>query len=109
MAWQALILGISILVAISILAVRAIAREKYAAKSGLVVSAAQTAVQYVTIIPFLPFIGAISFSGFSQYWLWFLGGGLAFGLGHFFTYKLLSYLDAGLSSVLTTLYVPLTV
>lgn len=108
MNWQTLILGNSVLIAISILAVRAIAREKYAAQSGLVISAAQTAVQYVSILLFLPFIGSINFSGFSQYWLWFLGGGLAFAFGHFFTYKLLSYLDAGLSSVLSTLYVPFT-
>lgn len=108
MSWQALILGNSILVAVSILAIRAIAREKYAARSGLIVSASQTLVQYVAILLLLPFIGVINFAGFSQYWPWFLGGGLAFAFGHFFTYKLLSYLDAGLSSLLSTLYVPFT-
>ncbi len=108
MSWQFFILANSLLVAISVLAVRAMAREKYAAGASQIISAAQSVCQYGFVLLLLPLLGPINFASLSGYWPWFLLGGVAFGLNHIFTYKLLSYLDAGLSSILNMLSIPFT-
>ncbi|HEX5448022.1 MAG TPA: DMT family transporter [Candidatus Saccharimonadales bacterium] len=101
MDWRQLIIGNSILVTAQAVAMRAMAREKYAFHSSFVISSAKSIVQYLSVLSLIPMIGTVDTSTLGKYWLWFLGGGVAFALSHIFTYKLLSYLDAGISGLLS--------
>lgn len=84
---------------------RAIARRKKAANASFMIGAAQSSLIFAGTIPLLPLLGSVDFGDFKEYSWWFIGGGLAAALGNACIYKLFSYLDAGISSILSTTWV----
>lgn len=102
MSWQILILANVLLVSVSLLAVRAVARKKEARNSALVVNAGMFTFLYAFGLMMLPFLEPVQAQVFRDYWPWFLAGGLSFALGNAFGYKVVTHLDAGIASVLGT-------
>ena len=103
MNWQILILGQAFLVSLSLLAMRAIAKQKIAVNGALAVNAAMTSCIYLTRLLVAPFMPAPDSSVFIHYLPWFIYGGLAFTLTNYFGYKVLTHLDAGITGILGTL------
>ncbi|MGH7156681.1 MAG: EamA family transporter [Candidatus Saccharimonadales bacterium] len=109
MSWHLLILANTFLAAISYIIYRAAARKHTSNHQALAVNAGFYVFQYLAELCVLPFLGHIDSGKFWQYLPWFLAGGAGFAIANLFLYKLLSHIDAGLSSVLGTLNVLFTI
>lgn len=105
MSWQVLILLNALAQAFSTISIRAVARLKEAEKASFAMGAAQSFFLFIGTILLVPFLGDVDFGMFSEYFWWFVGGGIASTLGNACAYKVLSYLEAGISTILNTIYV----
>jgi len=109
MNWQTLILLHALIGPFSILAMRAVAKQRSAAHWPFTVNAGMFSFAYLTGLALLPFMSPVNFSSLTQYWPWFIGGGICFALTNAFWYKVLAHLDAGISGILSTLGVLFTI
>ena len=100
MSWQTLILAQVLLVSVSAICIRAIAKKKQTSDAAYVVNAGMITFLYGVGLIFIPFLEPANTLVFFHYLPWFIGGGLCFGLGNAFGYKVMAHLDAGLAAVL---------
>lgn len=103
MGWQSYILAQTILVALSIICLRILARDKEYAKASFVINACLYVFLYVVFLALSPWLGAIHMAKLHEYWWRFIVGGLAFALTNVFTYKTLVYFDAAVATIAGTL------
>jgi drug/metabolite transporter (DMT)-like permease len=109
MNWQELILLNVLFVGVSVIVMRLLARDKRYAGASFVINAGQFVPLWLTGLLLLPALGHIDMHALPQYFWRLAGGGLAFALTYTCTYKSLTYLDAAVGSIFSTLNALFTV
>ncbi len=100
MNWQTLILLQSFLVALSLICIRVLGRNKKMANASFVINAGLYVALYAAFLVLLPWFGRVNFNVVHDYWWRFLGGGLAFALTNVCTYKTVVYFDAAIATII---------
>lgn len=103
MNWQSLVLWNALLVGVSIILMRRLAREPQNAQASFAVNALLYVGLYLSGLVFLPWLGHVRLAAFTDYYWRLIGGGLAFMCTNVATYKMLTYIDAAMGSILNTL------
>lgn len=103
MSWQLLITLQTITVAVSTVSIRAITRQKKLSNSIFAINGIQSVIYFTGVLCLLPLIGSIEFGKINDYLVFLIGGGLLFAIGNACGFKVLSHLDAGFGSILSTL------
>lgn len=109
MHWQVLILLQSLLVAVSTIIIRILARDKKTAKASFVINAGLYLALYISILLLVPWLGHVNIHYAIKYWWRYLFGGLFFALTNVFTYKTLVYFDAAIASIVGTVNAMFTI
>jgi drug/metabolite transporter (DMT)-like permease len=103
MSWQVLIILQTIIIAFSTISIRAITRQKKLSNSIFAINGIQSVIYYVGILCLLPLIGSIESAKVHEYLILLIAGGVFFAIGNACAFKVLTYLDAGFGSILSTL------
>jgi len=99
MSWQELILLGTIANALGAVSIRVLARDKQTAGAGFAMAAGYYVAIFVSRLLFLPLLGHVHTQVLGEYWWRFVGGGLAFALTNFFTYKTLVYFEVAVANI----------
>lgn len=102
MNWEIAILVQTVLVALSIICMRVLARDKRTAKASFAISGGSYVAQYAAMLALVPFFGDVHSEVVSHYWWRFLLGGLAFALFGVCTYKTLTYFDVAIANIVAS-------
>ncbi|HSW79911.1 MAG TPA: DMT family transporter [Candidatus Saccharimonadales bacterium] len=102
MTWQFAILLQTVFIALSLICMRVLARDKKTADASFTISAGSFISQYAVILLLLPFFGSIQHSAFHEYWWRFILGGIAFSLFNICVFKTMSYFDVAIANIVTS-------
>lgn len=103
MNWQTLIMLNAVFVAGGTIVMRVLARDKRNTGTSFVMNAGQFVFLWLLGLLLLPLLGHADYHVLGHYFWRFAGGGLAFALTYTCTYKSLTYLDAAIGSIFSTL------
>lgn len=103
MSWQILVLTNALFMGLGIILTRSLARAQYYRNAAFVTNAYQYLFLWLAGLLFLPMLGAINAAVLPTYLWRFIGGGVAFALVNITTYKALSYVDAAIGSIFSTI------
>lgn len=105
MSWQVLILLSSVLLALSMVFMRLLARKTVYSGASFVVNGSSFIFLYLSGLALLPLLGTVRGEDLSHYLWRFIIGGLLFALTNVATYKSLAYVDAATGTIFNTLNV----
>ena len=100
MNWQLAILLQTVFIALSLISLRILARDRRVHQNLVsVIGSGVYASQYATMLVFIPFIGHIDSHVLFEYWWRFILGGTAFALFGVCIYKTLTYFDVAIANL----------
>lgn len=102
MTWQISILLQTVLVALSMISLRVLARDKKTADASFAINAGMYAALYASMLLVAASLGGVHHDVLAEYWWRFIGGGVAFALTNVCTYKALVYFDAAIANIVAT-------
>ncbi len=109
MSWQLLISASVLLNTASYLIYRLLAKVNRSKSASLAIPASLYFAQIFAVLVYLALNPHVDMAKVASFWYLIALGGIGFGFANFFLYKLLNYLDSGISSLLGMLNVLFTV
>jgi drug/metabolite transporter (DMT)-like permease len=102
MTWQIAILLQTVLIALSLICLRVLARDKRTSKASFAVNAGAYVPQYAVMLLCVPLFGDVHGDVFRDYWWRFMLGGLAFALFGVCIYKTMTYFEVAVANLIAT-------
>ncbi len=103
MNWQTLVLANAFFIALSMIIMRFIGRNKSYAGASFIINAGSFIFLWLSGLALLPLLGSIDNHVLLNYIWRFVGGGILFALTNVATYKSLTYVDAATGTIFNTL------
>ncbi|HSW79549.1 MAG TPA: DMT family transporter [Candidatus Saccharimonadales bacterium] len=102
MNWQLAILLQTVFIALSLISLRVLARDKRTASASFAIGAGAFVTQYAVMLPFVPLFGHIDSSVLQEYWWRFVLGGIAFSLFGVCVYKTMTFFDVAVANLVVS-------
>lgn len=103
MNWQALVLINAFFIALSMIVMRLIGRNRNYTGASFVINAGSFIFLWLSGLALLPLLGAVNSNVLAHFFWRFVGGGLLFALTNVATYKSLTFVDAATGTIFNTL------
>lgn len=103
MDWQGFVLINALFIALSMIIMRLLGRDKAYTGASFVINAGSFVVLWLSGVALLPLLGTVDGQMLHQYFWRFVGGGVLFALTNVATYKSLTYVDAATGTIFNTI------